>query len=71
MTTTTDATELVQDQSTNNLHMRGQDREDGTPTALCNKRFRVFTYTGESQVRLLAQWQSWNACPRCEAKAAR
>lgn len=61
--------EIVQDQSTNNLHYRGEDREDNTPTALCNKRYRVFTYEGEGQEALAREWDSWNRCPRCEKKA--
>lgn len=68
----TEAREIVQDQSTNNLHLRGEDKEDGTPTALCNKRFRVFTYTdAESQAGLARQYSAWNSCDRCDAKAAR
>ncbi len=62
-------TELVQDESTNNLHFRGADRENGTPTALCNRRYRVFTYGADAQQSLRAQWDSWNACPRCTKKA--
>lgn len=61
--------EVVQDQSTNNLHLRGEDKADGTPTALCNKRYRVFTYEGSGQESLQAEWASWNRCPRCEKKA--
>lgn len=64
-------TEIVQDQSTNNLHRRGEDKADGTPSALCNKRYRVFTYDGASQEALQDQYASWNACDRCDAKAAK
>jgi hypothetical protein len=64
-------TELVQDQSTNNLHLRGANREDGTPTALCNRRYRVHTYGAESQANLLREWDSWNRCDRCLAKAVK
>lgn len=67
--TTTETAELVQDQSTNNLHLRGEDKADGTPTALCNKRYRVFTYGPEGQINLRAEWASYNSCPRCQAKA--
>jgi len=63
-------TEYVQDQSTNNVvHVRGKDREDGTPTALCNKRYRVFTYKGAGEQSALAlQFATWGTCPRCVAK---
>lgn len=64
-------TELVQDQTTNNLHYRGEDKADGTPTALCDKRYRVFTYGSAAQENLRAEWASFNRCARCEAKAAR
>lgn len=67
----TQTTEVVQDESTNNLHLRGADREDGTATALCNRRYRVFTYEGDSQASLQTQYVTWNACDRCDAKAAR
>jgi hypothetical protein len=63
--------EVVQDQSTNNLHYRGADRDDGTPTALCNRRYRVFTYEGDGQQALRAEWAAWNRCPRCATKAAK
>lgn len=63
--------EVVQDQSTNNLHRRGLDI-DGVPRALCNRRYRVSVYERDSsQASLIDQYVSWNSCPRCEAKHER